>query len=90
MVGLVEIANADNHTVHYDIAEGGQGAIIIDDQGMLFYQREPEKDSRNITTLVPYSFLGYCEDSERNYPLRFPLEPQKDNSWWQPHGLILQ
>ncbi|KAL6733207.1 hypothetical protein Aduo_003873 [Ancylostoma duodenale] len=52
MVGLVEIADAGNHTVHYDIAEGGQGAITIDDQGMLFYQREPEKDSRNFTTLV--------------------------------------
>ncbi|EPB68826.1 cadherin domain protein [Ancylostoma ceylanicum] len=52
MVGLVEIADAGNHTVHYDIAEGGQGVITIDDQGMLFYQREPEKDSRNFTTLV--------------------------------------
>ncbi|CAJ0608102.1 unnamed protein product [Cylicocyclus nassatus] len=52
LIGVVRVADSGNHTLHYDIAEGGQGAIAIDDLGMLTYRGKPEKDSRNFTTLV--------------------------------------
>ncbi|VDM55608.1 unnamed protein product [Angiostrongylus costaricensis] len=52
IIGTVEIIGAENHTVLYDISEGGQGAITVDDNGTLIYYREPEKDSRDFRLLV--------------------------------------
>ncbi|KHJ88707.1 cadherin domain protein, partial [Oesophagostomum dentatum] len=51
-VGEVTVADAGNHSLHYDIAEGGQGVLAIDDSGVLSYQGGPEKDSRNFSILV--------------------------------------
>ncbi|KAK6040659.1 hypothetical protein COOONC_21836 [Cooperia oncophora] len=52
LIGMVELVGAENHTIQYGIAEGGQGAVSIDEHGVLYYQREPEKESRNFTVLV--------------------------------------
>ncbi|VDP12805.1 unnamed protein product [Heligmosomoides polygyrus] len=52
LVGMVELTGAENHTIQYGIAEGSQGVLSIDEQGVLYYHREPEKESRNFTVLV--------------------------------------
>ncbi|XGW13307.1 hypothetical protein V3C99_013724 [Haemonchus contortus] len=52
LIGMVELVGAENNTIEFGIAEGGQGAVNIDDQGVLYYQRGPEKESRNFTVLV--------------------------------------
>uniref|UniRef100_A0A158PBM8 Cadherin domain-containing protein n=1 Tax=Angiostrongylus cantonensis TaxID=6313 RepID=A0A158PBM8_ANGCA len=52
IIGTVEIIGAENHTVLYDISEGGQGVITVNDNGTLIYYREPEKDSRDFRLLV--------------------------------------
>ncbi|VDO26848.1 unnamed protein product [Haemonchus placei] len=52
LIGMMELVGAENNTIEFGIAEGGQGAVNIDDQGVLYYQREPEKESRNFTVLV--------------------------------------
>ncbi|KAK6732600.1 hypothetical protein RB195_016768 [Necator americanus] len=58
LIGSVEVADAGTNTVHYDIAEGAQGAIRIDDSGILYYDREPEKDARNFTILISARTTG--------------------------------
>ncbi|KJH43298.1 cadherin domain protein [Dictyocaulus viviparus] len=52
IIGTVETNEADNQTILYDISEGGQGVITIDNNGTLMYHREPEKDTRNFSVLV--------------------------------------
>ncbi|ETN78299.1 cadherin domain protein, partial [Necator americanus] len=58
LIGSVEVADAGTNTVHYDIAEGAQGAIRIDDSGILYYDREPEKDARNFTIMISARTTG--------------------------------
>ncbi|VDM76380.1 unnamed protein product, partial [Strongylus vulgaris] len=51
MIGLVEVADTGNHSLQYDIAEGGQGVIAIDDLGMLTYHGEHTKRGTTVATI---------------------------------------